>query len=242
MDVINLAPSAIRYSQDSISNTFGDSTNHAGQYIGETLDEIVSNPNTANLIPNISVFNKDDKWFTLDNRRLWVFKRAEELGIVRSIDVYVTYGIDDSKFTTTSDGKYVRVRRNNPGGHLWQSLQRKIEKQAREGRRGEEKKQRERERERPRREREQEREREQQRKEREQEREREQQRKKREQERERERQRREKEQDMEIERQRREREQMKIDQQGGVNIIDIVIGLIVSSILVYLGMRHHRSN
>jgi hypothetical protein len=47
---------------------------------------------------------------------------------------------------------------------------------------------------------------------------------------------------MEIERQRREREQMKIDQQGGVNIIDIVIGLIVSSILVYLGMRHHRSN
>ena len=242
MVVKKLAPSEIRYSQNSISNRFRADTNGIRQHIGETLDEIVSNPNTANLIPNISVFNKDDKWFTLDNRRLWVFKRAEELGIVRSIDVYVTYGIDDSKFTTTSDGKYVRVRRNNPGGHLWQSLQRKIEKQAREERRGEEKKQRERERERPRREREQEREREQQRKEREQEREREQQRKKREQERERERQRREKEQDMEIERQRREREQMKIDQQGGVNIIDIVIGLIVSSILVYLGMRHHRSN
>jgi hypothetical protein len=47
---------------------------------------------------------------------------------------------------------------------------------------------------------------------------------------------------MEIERQQKEREQMKIDQQGGVNIIDIVIGVIVSSILVYLGMRHHHSN
>jgi len=36
-----LAPYQIRYSQDSISNTFGDNTDHAGQYIGETLDEIV---------------------------------------------------------------------------------------------------------------------------------------------------------------------------------------------------------
>ena len=216
MDVINLAPSVIRYSQDSISNTFGDSTNHAGQYIGETLDEIVSNPDTADLIPYISVFNKDDKWFTSDNRRLWVFKKAEERGIVRSIDVYVTYGIDDSKFTTTSDGKYVRVRRNNPGGHLWQSLPRKIEKQAREERRGEVKKQREGEKERER-----------QRREREQQRERERQQRETEQQRERERQRRKKEQDMEIERQRREREQMKIDQQGGGNIIEIVIGLIV---------------
>jgi hypothetical protein len=47
---------------------------------------------------------------------------------------------------------------------------------------------------------------------------------------------------MEIERQRREREQMKIDQQGGGNIIEIVIGLIVCSIVVYLGIRHHHSN
>ena len=56
MVVINLAPSEIRYSQDSISNSFGDSTHHACQYIGETLDEMVRDPDTANLIPNISVF------------------------------------------------------------------------------------------------------------------------------------------------------------------------------------------
>ena len=74
MDFKKLAPSEIRYSQDSISNTF-----RSGQNIGETLDEIVSDPDTANRIPKISVFNKDDTWFTSDNRRLWVFKKAEEI-------------------------------------------------------------------------------------------------------------------------------------------------------------------
>jgi hypothetical protein len=89
MVVINLAPSEIRYSQDSISNSFGDSTHHAGQYIGETLDEIVRDPDTVDLIPNISVFKKGvkKKWFTSDNRRLWVFKKAEKLGIISYIDV-----------------------------------------------------------------------------------------------------------------------------------------------------------
>jgi len=117
MDVIKLAPSEIRFSQDSISNSFGDSTNHAGQYIGETLDEIVRDPDTADLIPNISVFNIDGTWITSNNRRLWVFQKAEELGIVRSIDVSVKHGIYYAKFTT-SDERYVRIRGNNPGGHL----------------------------------------------------------------------------------------------------------------------------
>ena len=112
MDVIKLAPSVIRFSQDYISNTFGDNTYHAGQYIGETLDDIVRDPDTADLIPNISVFNIGGIWITSENRRLWVFMKAEELGIVSYIDVYVTYEIDYSKFTTTSDGKYVRIRRN----------------------------------------------------------------------------------------------------------------------------------
>ena len=135
MGVIKLAPSEVRFSQDSISNSFGDSTHHAGQFIGETLDEIVRNPDTADLIPNISVFNKDGKWFTSDNRRLWVFQKAEELGIVRSINVTVKISIPYAKITTTSDGRYVCVRGNNPGGHQWQSLERQmIEEQDREQR------------------------------------------------------------------------------------------------------------
>ena len=133
MDFKKLAPSDIFYGQDSISNTFRDGTKHTGQYIGKTLNEIVSNPDTADLIPKISVFKKDDKWFTSDNRRLWVFKKAQKLGILSSIDVCETYGIEDSKFTT-SDGKYVDIRGIDPGRCLWKSLQVKIrkEKQQRE--------------------------------------------------------------------------------------------------------------
>jgi hypothetical protein len=126
MVVKKLAPSEIRYSQNSISNRFRADTNGIRQHIGETLDEIVRNPDTADRIPNISVFNKDGKWFALDNRRLWVFKKAEELGILSSIDVYVTYEINYSKFTTTCDGRCVRVRSNNTGGYLWRSLQRQV--------------------------------------------------------------------------------------------------------------------
>ena len=135
MGVIKLAPSEIRFSQDSISNSFGDSTHHAGQYTGETLDEIVRNPDTADLIPNISVFTIDGTWITSDNRRLWIFQKAEELGIVRSIDVCVKHGINCAKFATRSGGRNIHVRGNNPGGHLWQSLERQmIEEQAREQR------------------------------------------------------------------------------------------------------------
>lgn len=36
-----LAPSDIYYSQDSISNMFGESTNHAYKLIGEVLDDIL---------------------------------------------------------------------------------------------------------------------------------------------------------------------------------------------------------
>jgi flagellar biosynthesis GTPase FlhF len=161
---------------------------------------------------------------------LWVFKKAEELGIVRSIDVYVTYGIEDSKFTTTSDGKYVRIRGGSPGGKEWQSL----EENAKEQKRQEVKQQRERKRE-------QQMEIERQQREREQQMEIERQQREREQQMEIERQQRVREQQMEIERQRRVREQqMEIERQQRNKYI--VIGLIVSFIVIYLGMRHHHSN
>jgi hypothetical protein len=219
MDVNKLAPSEIRYSQDSISNTFRAGTNHTGQYIGETLDEIVSNPDTADLIPNISVFNKDDKWFTLDNRRLWVFKKAQQLNILSSIDVYVTFDIpvDYAKFTTKCDGKRVDIRRINPGGNKWQSL----EKNAEEQKRQEVKQQKERKRKpqmeierKPR---------------------------VRKPQMEIERKRRVRKPQMEIERKPRVRkQQMEIDQQQ--KNINIIIALIVSFILAYLGMTHHHND
>lgn len=121
-----LKPSDIHFSQDSISNTFGKKTQHRNTYIGETLDELINGTATVFSIPTISVFTHKGKWFTSDNRRLWVFRKAEELGILRSIPVSENLlsiiGIKTPKLTTKNGGLSVSVRGNDPGGHTWRQL------------------------------------------------------------------------------------------------------------------------
>lgn len=116
-----LRPSEIFYSQDSISNTFGLSTSHCYTYIGETLDDLINGSAKVTSIPRISVIWWKGKWFTQDNRRLWVFKKAEVLGIITSIPVYETFGVNSIKFTTYNEGSCVRVR-GNAGGIAWRRL------------------------------------------------------------------------------------------------------------------------
>jgi cation transport ATPase len=174
-----------------------------------------------------------NKWFTSDNRRLWVFKKAEKLGIISYRDVYVTYDIDYSKFTTSSNGKYVIIRGNNPGVYLWQSLGRQmIEKQAKKQQMEIERQQRQRQQqmkiERQRRQREQQMEIERQWRQREQQMEIERQWRQRGQQMEIERQRRVREQQTEIERQRRQRGQQKeIERQRRVNTSLICLAIVV---------------
>ncbi|VDI59437.1 Hypothetical predicted protein, partial [Mytilus galloprovincialis] len=117
-----LKPSDIHYSQDSISNTFGKSTIHSDKYIGETLDDLINGTVNLNYIPTISVFMYNNNWYTTDNRRLWVFRKAEELGILSYIFVSQVQYTNSIKLTTTNDGLTVRVRRNNPGGQTWRRL------------------------------------------------------------------------------------------------------------------------
>jgi hypothetical protein len=174
-----------------------------------------------------------NKWFTSDNRRLWVFKKAEKLGIISYRDVYVTYDIDYSKFTTSSNGKYVIIRGNNPGVYLWQSLGRQmIEKQAKKQQMEIERQQRQRQQqmkiERQRRQREQQMEIERQWRQREQQMEIERQWRQRGQQMEIERQRRVREQQTEIERQRRQRGQQKeLERQRRVNTRLICLAIVV---------------
>jgi hypothetical protein len=115
---MELKPSKIRYSQDSIARTFGKSTRHPSRLIGETRDDILTGQCNVNSIPAISVVFMRGHWFTSDNRRLWVFQKAEERGKCDKILVYEGYDIDDNKFTTTNEGRYVSVR-GDPGGYLW---------------------------------------------------------------------------------------------------------------------------
>ncbi|VDI19865.1 Hypothetical predicted protein [Mytilus galloprovincialis] len=118
---MELRPSEIFYSQDSIMNRFRDSTSHGNTYIGETLDQLLLGHCNVNSIPTISVVKKYGKWYTSDNRRLWVFRKAEELGFLKTIDVNETYYFNENKFTTKNDGTSIRVRGRTPGGSLWRS-------------------------------------------------------------------------------------------------------------------------
>lgn len=55
---------------------------------------------------------KNGRWYTLDNRRLWVFKKLEESGRITDVDVNIVSEDDltAKKFTTTNCGVSVRIR------------------------------------------------------------------------------------------------------------------------------------
>ncbi|XP_052785379.1 uncharacterized protein LOC128221021 [Mya arenaria] len=108
---MELKPSEIYYSQDSVSNAF----RHTYELIGETLDDICEDRCSIYSIPTISVMRKNGRWITSDNRRLWVFRQLERLGKCDTVPVDVTDQIPPEKMTSLNGGDAVRVR-GNPGG------------------------------------------------------------------------------------------------------------------------------
>jgi hypothetical protein len=92
--MLELKPSDILYSQDSILNRFRDSYI---RYIGETLDQLLEVSSYIQNIPNIEVVEINGKLFSMDNRRLWVYKKAEELGSLETIDVIRTSSFNRKK-------------------------------------------------------------------------------------------------------------------------------------------------
>lgn len=119
---IELKPSEIFYSQDSIRSTFD-----SGKDIGELLDEIVFESASVHRIPNISVIKcgingSSERWHTADNRRLWVFKQLERLGFLETIRVIqVTFNSrsHSRKFSTVNGGESIRVRGGGPSGRAY---------------------------------------------------------------------------------------------------------------------------
>ncbi|KAL3859187.1 hypothetical protein ACJMK2_009416 [Sinanodonta woodiana] len=68
---MRLKPSLIYFCQDSIHYSF-----YGGVTIGSVLDQIYEGTISINTIPMISICQKDGKWFTADNRRLWIFQQV----------------------------------------------------------------------------------------------------------------------------------------------------------------------
>jgi hypothetical protein len=50
-------------------------------YIGETLDHLLEGRCNVDDIFTMNVMKRNGEWFTSDNRRLWVFGKAEEIGV-----------------------------------------------------------------------------------------------------------------------------------------------------------------
>ncbi|CAC5392928.1 unnamed protein product [Mytilus coruscus] len=124
--MLQLKPSEIFYSQDSISNRFGLQPPCSEKLIGKTLDELLSKSIAKSDIPNITVVMRDGKFYTADNRRLWVFQKAEEARIVHEIDVKRGTNKNfrtksGTKFTTSNGGISIRIR-GDPGGVIWRTL------------------------------------------------------------------------------------------------------------------------
>lgn len=103
-----MKPSEIYYSQDSIKEKFDN-----GHTIYSTVSVCKKHQYVINKIPRMRVCKKDGKWYTLDNRRLWVFRKLEADGHIK--DVKVTQVSKDrlpaEKFTTKNDGESVDIRR-----------------------------------------------------------------------------------------------------------------------------------
>ncbi|XP_069124901.1 uncharacterized protein [Argopecten irradians] len=117
---MQLRPSEIRFSQDSINNVFDKRSPHAHRRIGETLDALLKDQCTIYQIPTITVVKRNEVWYSADNRRLWVFRKLEELGKCTTIPVREGYSIPSEKFTTRNSGRFINVRRD-AGGSYWRT-------------------------------------------------------------------------------------------------------------------------
>ena len=110
-----MKPSEIRYCQDSVDYFSGP------QKIGKTLDELCEGKMQISDLPMIRVCEKGGKWYTADNRRLWMFKHMERLGKLTYVEVRESSFqacIGSSKFTTSNDGESINVR-GDPGGEWY---------------------------------------------------------------------------------------------------------------------------
>lgn len=112
-----LYPSEILYSQGTISNRFDTKSAHSDMTIGEVLDDIVDGRCRIDDIPMISVVRLNYRWVTRDNRRLWIFKQLERLGLCDKIRVRQYSDIPSKKLNSSTDGQTVKVRGGGPGGY-----------------------------------------------------------------------------------------------------------------------------
>ena len=103
-EVRTIDPHSIRFSQSSISNYFRD-----GSCIDDLAFALRKGTINANEVPQIRLVNRDNLQFTLDNRRLEAFRRAD-VQVPYRMATHEEMTSEAWKFTTTNEGTSIRIR------------------------------------------------------------------------------------------------------------------------------------
>eukprot|EP00928_Gymnodinium_smaydae_P085141 TRINITY_DN6847_c0_g2_i1.p1 TRINITY_DN6847_c0_g2~~TRINITY_DN6847_c0_g2_i1.p1 ORF type:complete len:402 (-),score=43.53 TRINITY_DN6847_c0_g2_i1:131-1336(-) len=106
-EYISLSPAKIFFTHDSINKRFS-----CGRFVCRTFEQLLYDEIDIDDIPSMIVTKQDGKYWTFTgNRRLWVFRKLHERGVIDRIDVQVTdQRVPQRRMTTRNGGVSVRVR------------------------------------------------------------------------------------------------------------------------------------
>ncbi|XP_078481569.1 uncharacterized protein LOC144742631 [Ciona intestinalis] len=107
---IELSPAEIRFLQDSIGPYF-----RSGGSVNECIYDILKGRSDINTFPKIRIVKHGNLFWSLDNRRLYIFRVLEERGHIRTITARLLpeFRFDEDKFTSKNNGVSIYLR----GGH-----------------------------------------------------------------------------------------------------------------------------
>jgi len=118
-ELLWILPSNVNFTHDSINEKFT-----CGRLVEDTFKDLSSGRIELQVIPRLQVAWHNNVWFTYTgNRRLYVFRRLEELGSLSEIQVEITAKrIQKAKLTTKNGGLSVNIRNSE-----WKRQQRNLQ-------------------------------------------------------------------------------------------------------------------
>jgi len=105
--LLSLAPSEIRFMQNSISANF-----KTGQSVNRTIGDIEKGRISVEDLPMIRVVRKCGSYYAFDNRRLYVYRVLEHRGLLDNVKVVEAPSsmFKSRYFTTTNNGASIVVK------------------------------------------------------------------------------------------------------------------------------------
>lgn len=97
--------------------------------MNDLVEDLQSGRTELNRIPLISVVKLDNKYYSMDNRRLYVFRVLQKRGVIGVIKVRLATRYNPQKFTTENDGYRIRVRRDKTHPHTFDDIFGWVDKQ-----------------------------------------------------------------------------------------------------------------